>query len=270
MVGKIKILIVSLVALTIFISGEFCLAATDNNVISSLGATAVLTKEKDVYVTDLEVRKEILRQILQFSLSEIDNLKTILSKVDAENDQWQKIKDNYLKTLDEFETYYNKIQEKINNGGLTLSEIKNIASDLKDWRENTYSPQLNNIVNMALLFQNEDMLKTAFSRLDKIFNDLKKLSKQNLIKTDSLKVYFDQANRLLNEAKNNTANAKVLFLKIEFPDESQASGKTAEDIEIESVQNRETLRNLIKESLKNLKSAYEIFFQMNSAFKKSF
>lgn len=236
-------------------NGSFCFASTEK-----------------LELADLETRKSLLQEILQSSLLEINNLKDILNKIEVNTEDWQSIKDNYLRTLNEFEDYYKNLENKLSDEAIAVKETKTIAAELKDWREQIYSPQLKSIMNMALIFQNEKLLKTVFSRLEKISADIKKLNKQNLIKTDVLIKSFNQAENLLKEAQTKNEKAKILFLEaiLITENKNQETKNPVNEPEKKELDRQEAVRETIKESLKNIKAAYEIFFQMNTEFKKSF
>lgn len=278
-------LIITLMALgLIFLSSKSALASNENGSwISSVEAASSDTpSDSSTKDLDIDARKQILISVLESSQTEISDLKDSLSSIDTNDDDWNKIKNSLLDTLSGFQDYYQKDEDKINDtdSPITLDEIKTLAKDLKDWRENTYSPELDKITNMILIFKTDDFLNITQSRFDKISSDVKKLDKQKLIKTDSLKSYLKQADSHLKNIKTLNDTAKKLFLKSMLPaptDESSTSTQSLNDASKNSASDNQTaqtqedvqgtIRKIVKDSLKELKTTYEIFFLMNDKIK---
>lgn len=228
---------------------------------------------------DLEARKKILNKVLETTLSEIDGLKNKLNSIDLD-DNWTKIRDIFLNDLSDFKSYNESFNKKANRDETTLEGIKELAKEMIIWREKTYTPKLKEITNMTFIFDEENLLKISQERLDKISGDIKKLSKQNYINTVKLKSLLPKAEKSLNNSKNYQSEAKDLFFK-SFSDliettEENASGTEKEILPITSedkkqettVKIQDLIRNLLKNSLTEIKNTYDIFFQMNNEIKK--
>lgn len=251
----------------VFLFGNISLASEQptNNIVT---LSTEITENTETEL-DIDARKQILINILESSQTEIAGLKDRLSKLKLDNDEWKNIKEELLNNLTNFEDYSKDNIDRINSTStpITIEDIKDLAKDLKDWRENKYTPELNRTSNMILIFESANFLKITQSRFDKISADIKKLDKQGMIKTSALKTYSIQIDKHLKNIRILNDSAKKLFLKSMAPAEEVATSteeilnQTAEAKTQENLQ--DTIRKMITDSLKELKITYEIFFQMN-------
>lgn len=157
-----------------------------------------------------------------------------------------------------------------------MEEVKSIAADLKAWRETTYSPALKEAGNLILIFQTEAVHGVVQLRSVKIGNDIKKLDRQKLVNTEVLKKYLAQAEHSIKNARTLTNKAKdVYFIESVAPLQPKQKSATstvdetptpAEDTTPTDPQDQ--VRDLAKESIKELKTAYELFFKMNDRIRK--
>ena len=286
----LKIFGLPIIALIAFIPAtKTSFAQSANQESGNFYISKVLAKEVDAESLDLNARKKVLIEILETSQSEIEGLKNKLVGLNLDNN-WQKIRGRILDELSRSQAYYQFYENKINEGNINLEEIKQLAADLKDWREKNYTQKLLEATNMILIFKDEGLLKVARERIDKISADIKKLDKQNIIKTDVLKIYLSEADKNLTGADDSKNKAKDLFFKtiteqittlpeqqltVLTPEnaktgENQSSEKTGEpakkSLSPEEIQN--SVRDFIKESIKDLRSTYENFLQMNDKIKE--
>lgn len=240
-------------------------------------------------VLDLETRKKILNKVFETTQSEINGLEKKLNDLNL-SDNLEKINESFLNDLSGFKSYNKSLSEKANSDEISLEEIKSMAKEIKDWRETTYTPKLKEITNMTFIFDEENLLKIAQERIEKISGDIKKLSRQNYINTEKLKTLLSKAEKALQAAKDNQNEAKNLFLKsFESLVKTEKNASSTEQQEIISTMSiiaeqpkeavseveeetpaeiQESVRNSLKDSLKNIKGTYDIFFQMNSEIKK--
>lgn len=263
-----KILYVAALAIAMaFLLGNTSLAANTEN-----GEQIALTEDnQDAPEMDIESRKQLLINVLESSQVEVNALKERLVNLKLEGEEWQKIRENLLNTLSEFNDYYQDAKDSINStsSAITLEEVKDLAKDLKEWRESTYTPELDKIINMVLIFESENFLKITQSRFDKVSADIKKLDKQKMIRTDSLKNYLSQIDKHLKNVRILNDGVKNLFLKSMAPVEEEIIDEN--EINTEETGPKENMQDTIKkmviDSLKELKTAYEIFFAMNDKIK---
>ena len=120
------------------------------------------------------------------------------------------------------------------------------------------------IVNFVLLFYNEDVLKIATTRFEKISADIKKLEKLGYLKvgifTNELKLAtdsLDAAKTFLEEAKN----AVLAVPKLEELTPKDRVTKEEKQPQVEP-------NKLVESSLNKVKSTYDIFIQMGKDIRK--
>ncbi len=222
----------------------------------------------------------ILKTIISSSQDEISNLKDKLADLQLDN-QWARTKDNFLNQLATSSNYYDSLSNQLDAKDITIDEIKSTAKDLKDWRETTYTPQLKEISNLILLSQSDVVYHIVQNRHNKISGDLKRLDKQKLVNTDILKKYLSQAEKSIKNAKDLNDQAKDLYYIVsveplqpkkdaEQADQTETISTTKESIFTDQPKQdpQDIVNDLSKASLKELKTAYELFFKMNDWIRK--
>lgn len=276
--SRITILISSF---AIAISGSFLFAsaASAAELLPSFVNTAVAKEETRDTLT-LEQRKDILKEIVTASQSEVKNLTEKLAVLEL-SDDWNLAREQFLARLATSSEYYTSLEKRLGQEAVTLDEVKSIATELKDWRETVYTPELKAIGNMILVFQTDDVRRIVQSRNEKISNDIKKLDRQKLVNTETLKKYLAQSDKSIKNATILNAKAKDLYFKEtikplqpkalkeleqESPIENTPVSDATQPEEVKDVQDE--IRELSKESLKELKTAYELFFKMNDRIRK--
>lgn len=228
----------------------------------------------------LEQRKTILTEIVTASQNEVKNLTEKLTALDL-GDDWNLAREQFLARLATSSEYYTSLEKRLDQSALSLDEVKAIASELKDWRESTYTPELKAAGNMILIYQTDDVRRIVQSRNEKIANDIKKLDRQKLVNTDTLKKYLAQADKSIKNAAALNAKAKDLYFKetvqplqpktlkaIEQVDQIDTAISSESPTHQETQDVQDTIRDLAKESIKELKAAYELFFKMNDRIRK--
>ena len=264
--------------------------------------TAV-AKEDNTDTLTADERKAILHEIISSSQSEIENLKDKLTALTLD-DNWNRAREQFLDKLATSSDYYNSLGKQLDRESITLDDIKLHAKELKERRETIYAPELKVIGNLILIFQTDDILRVVQARNEKIANDIKKLDRQKLVNTDTLKKYLAQADKSIKNARilNNKAKdayyqevveplqpkdtteqavdevrPALLMKSLEIsttPAESAADKPSVKTIEEKPAvvktmaDKQDDIRDLSKDSLKELKTAYELFFKMNDRIRK--
>ncbi len=223
-------------------------------------------------------RKQLLTDILSSALSQTNELANYLSALQTPNEEWDKIRGNLVSDLANFSGHYQLTIDKINDASstITLEEIKKTARGLKDWQENIYSPEIDRAINASLILRADDFFNTTQSRFDKISADIKKLERQRFIKTNLSKRYLSDISRHLKNIGSSIDSAKKLYLKSSAAAEENSatstdalSNKAEEKTSLQEsrAQIQDTIRKTIQDALKELKTTYEIFFQINDRIK---
>lgn len=206
------------------------------SVINDLSESVDKVKEKDA----LDVRKEALRKILDFSINRIEDFQTRLAGLDGLSSDYVLLQDFYLEKLNEFLSYY-KEKLAVLESEADVKNLKKLAADIKLWREEIYNPAAEKIIDFLLVFRGEDFLNLAISRLDRVTGDVNRLKDPNLNKKFRLQSLLAMARENLSNAKNFIASAKAELL-----------APTEADIE-----------DLAGDALREIKSAYQKFIEIN-------
>ena len=276
------ILFISSLALAIS-GGIFSSTSAHAAELPSLVNTAIAKEESVRHTQDatpeltIEQRKDILAEIITASQSEVKNLQEKLTILDLDED-WSLARKQFLTRLATSSAYYSSLEDRLTRETVTLDEVKSIAKELRDWRETVYTPELKVAGNMLLIYQTDDVRRIVQARNEKIANDIKKLDRQKLVNTDTLKKYLGQADKSIkNAAVLNTKAKELYFIEPIEPLQSRTLHQealteviTPTDAVIaeEPIDTQDQVRELSKEALKELKSAYELFFKMNDRIRK--
>ncbi len=229
---------------------EPVLAVGPSSTIVSAETSASLAPEEK-----LSKAKEDLTKALDLSLKKVDSLRSRLDELNfPELSREEELKNEALSNLDAYTDYYGKAKEDLEKKN-SLEEVKNLAKDVKEHRDTIYTPGVEEIVRFVLVFYNEDVLGTANDRLSKIETDVKKLDKLGVIKEANFRGKLDDADKLLQKAATLQGGAKEIILSA-----------TSTDLMKER---KPSAKEMIENSLNNIKSVYTIFLELNQAVKKA-
>lgn len=238
--------------------------------------------EEEKLVKEFDSRKNILTEVITLSLDEITKLKDKLKALGEFKDQSDEklLQDKFNSSLDDYDAYY-KDQAKKLETLTTIDEVKSLAQAIKDYRENTYNPEVQNTVSFVLVFYNDDVLKTANSRLDKMSGDISKLEKLGYLKVGTFSNKLKTARETLSDANDMNKKAKETILatapREELKTETDTEVITKEATKTEStdttvegdVEATPTTGELISGSLNKVKDTYEIFLQIGKDLRKA-
>lgn len=198
--------------------------------------------------------KEDLAKALDLSLKKVESLKTRLNELNfPEDSREQTLKKEALSDLDAYAGYYGKAEDDLKKKG-SLDEIKDLAKEIKEYRDTTYTPGVEKIIRFILVFYNEEVLGVANDRLGKIEADIKKLDKLGVVKEGDFRKRLDEAAGLLKEAADLQGEAKKLILNATSTDLTKDEEPSVKD--------------MIEKSLNNVKTVYGIFLDFNQEVKK--
>ena len=212
----------------------------------------ILEEITEIKIETVDDRKSALLAIVDLTLLEIQDLEKKLNAIKDLGGRYLDMRNSFLEQLEAYNNYLESIKELLNSTEFTIESVQKLAQELKDWRENEYTPTIKNIVNFIIFFQNQTILKIADNRLNKISLDLKRFKAAKLLETGTLEP-------LLMKAGDNLKKAEL------FNDEATALLSTSTAPIIGS---DKTLQELIQMSLNEVKIAYKLFFQMSAEVKK--
>jgi len=206
---------------------------------------------------DFLSRQKIFYKVMELSEAELKNLKDL--------DYSQK-KDEFLKKLSEFEVYNKEVKEKISKTE-TIEDLKNLAVDFKNWREETYNPQVRIMINFSLILKQKEILATTTERFEKIEKDVKKLTNLGLEQKQQLNSLLDIAKNRLGLANDSFQKAKTVLDDYLYATSTLST--TTESTITEKQFNNFEFQELIKESFEKIKEVYEIFLKMSGLARKT-
>ncbi|MBI2594960.1 MAG: hypothetical protein HYW38_01725 [Candidatus Colwellbacteria bacterium] len=236
-------------ALVVFEAKTVLAATSTSSTLLSVDAANLAPEDK------LAKAKEDLTKALDLSLKKVDSLKGRLNELNfPELSREAELKNEALRDLDTYADYYNKAKENLEKTD-SLEGVKELAKDVKEYRDATYTPGVEKIVRFILVFYNEEVLGVANDRLGKIEADVKKLDKLGVIKESDFRGKLDEAGNLLGEAAKLQGEAKKIILSATSTDAVKEKKMSA--------------RDMIEKSLNNVKTVYDIFLELNQSVKKA-
>src|SRR3989344_673799 len=210
---------------------------------------------------ELQVRKETLEKIFDLTLLEDQDLKDRLTAPQNLSDNQKKSQDVLLGQLAENENAYKEMRGRLETIE-TIKEVKQSAADFKNWRNTVYNPKVEKILSFTLAFQQKNTLETANNRLVKIKSDLKKLEDAKIIKKEDTSALLKKAGANLNSAgalnKEAENLAADILMKEFFPNKPKAVLADPEEAQL----NLSEVKELIEDSLNQIKTAYRIFIEI--------
>jgi len=234
---------------------------------------------------DFSNRQKAFYKVMELSGAELQNLNKTLNDLKIDNNseemnQYAQEKTEFLKTIFQFEEYNQEIKDKISEAK-NITSLKSLAIEFKNWRENTYNPQAQIIVNFSLLLQQKTILDTANDRLNKIQQDVKKLENLGIDQINKLNSLLDKSQKDLGEANQSFEKAKTI-LDNYFNSATSTIATTTEEIATSTENATSTvsieinkeqidisqLQMLLENGFSKIKSVYETFIEMSAVVKK--
>ncbi|MBI1839146.1 MAG: hypothetical protein HYR95_02545 [Candidatus Colwellbacteria bacterium] len=227
--------------------------------------------DKEKAAKEIEVKTKILEGVLSLSLDEVKNLNGKLKDLPEfpKDSQEKKMQEGFMKSLEVHAAYYN---EELNKLALlqTLAELRNMAEEVKKYRETVYNSDVQKIVEFALVFYSENVLGVSNNRLDKISGDIKKLSGMGYIRAGAFDSQMAKAKDLLELAAKLQKQAKEIVLKVPDGKDMVSDNAPAElIIKDGEVKKLPAPTNLMGDSLNKIKEAYGIFLQISKDVRKA-
>lgn len=213
---------------------------------------------------ETKARKEALYRIFDLTLLEDQDLKDKLSGLENLNDEQEEMRESLLKIFTENENAYDEMKKRLEDAE-TLEDVKQLATDFKNWRKAVYDPKVKKIIAFTLVFRQKAILTITQSRFTKIASDLKKLENTKLISEQDTAEY-------LKKAADNIKKAEELNQKtLELIKLSEENATTTTDLLKKSdgeEEEKPEAKELIEESLNNIKSAYQNFIEISGIVRK--
>ena len=238
-----------LIGTLVFFGTKTVLAVTHtSSTLLSVDSASLAPEEK------LAKAKEDLVMALDLSLKKVESLKSRLNELNFPEDSRERaLKNEALSDLDTYAEYYLNAKENLDKKE-SLDEVKDLAKEIKEYRDITYTSGVEKIVGFILVFYNEEVLGVANDRFSKIGADIKKLDKLGVVSEGDFQEKLDEVSNLLKEAADLQGKAKKIILAT-----STDPGGSEEP----------SAKDMIEKSLNNVKAVYGIFLELNQSVKKA-
>lgn len=219
---------------------------------------------------EMETRRATLAKVILLAVMEIDDIGAKLDALAHLDDGQKEIRDAHKKKMEEYREYYREVEIKFEKNP-NPEEIKGLAADIKNWREETYNSGIRPVINFMFVYQGRQIFGVAEKRLGKIASDVSKL-KGKSDKFGELEKLLNQAGTLLEESRAVLNRAEeTLWQEINPPVSATSTAiiggdsgaKPAEETETLLAPEMPDIKDLAKQSLEKIKSAYQIFLKMS-------
>ena len=188
----------------------------------------------------------------------------------------------FIQDLNTYKTYYSETLTKAQTLE-NLEAVQALAQEVKNYRDATYTPGIEGIVEFVSVFYTEEVLRTARERFEKVSADIEKLETLGLIEIGTFNEQAVAIETLLKEAEDLRIQASDIILTVE--DAATSTDLVVEAVETVTTTQAEvvetpiveigtstillpdevTPRTLLQTSLGNVKGAYEIFLEISTS-----
>lgn len=226
-------------------------------------------EEKDIQET--EARKDALSKILEITILENNDLKEKLESFSNLPENEQRIKEALIKSLEENLSTYQIMKERLEEIE-TVIQVKQLASDFKNWRALVYNQKTEKITAFISVLKQKEALETAKERLQNIKKDIEKIEAAEIFKReDSEEVLKKAASGIENaEILNNKAEKMIVEILDQelFPKKGIFNKLTFKNIFSKEKTAPATVKQYVGDSLKQLQTTYRIFLEISKLAKE--
>ncbi|GEM_PF-5846000 len=222
---------------------------------------------EDKLSQQVDARINVIGDVISLSIKELSGLRDKLNQLpefDKESTE-KRMQDDFLVKLDEYELRYNDYSNQLSVLKDDTSDLnkldenlKDLAKQIKDYRDDTYNADAQKISNFVLLFYADTAISTTKTRLNKIKNDISKLEGFGLISKGYFKSSIDKASKLIVSAGDSRSQASDLIIV-----------SLDENIPAKVNKIKLTPKELIENALGNVKSSYDIFLKISKDVRKT-
>jgi hypothetical protein len=230
--------------------------------ISTIAGDETLT-DSEKEQKELAARKEALVKIFELTLLEDQDLKARLSKLEGLKPEYEEMRKLLLNVFTENENAYRVMNKRLNEA-TTIEDVKQLATDFKNWRNAVYNPKVEQILSFVLVFQQEKTLTIARERFQKIQADLDKLATAKRIKKEDVDGLLQKSLLHLSIAEELHARAQRTVIT-SVRQELIVADKETKDLLLlpqttgETEEKQPTTKELIAKSIEQIKLTYKDF-----------
>ncbi len=188
--------------------------------------------------------RDKLKGVLEVLMTQIGDLQKSLASLKGLDDGQEGQRNQYLNFLNDASQFITALQIDAET-----ADVKFLAGQLQDWREETFNPEVSRIVDFSLAFQVRSVLTIAEVRYLKIRSDVNRLMDLKILKDNKAQNLLADVQLLLTAAADLRSQAESLMT---------ADG--GHDNEI---------RQLLGASIAKIKLAYKKFLEISQLVKEA-
>ncbi len=192
--------------------------------------------------TELAIRKKILTTIIDCASADADLLEQKIKETPAEDTVIGPVRARFMETLTSARRYYAEARSRVDTLGIGGS--KELAREVRAWRENTYTPTATQALNFLVWVKNQELFRAANGRLADVQAAIRSLK---LTEDEKAQTLLGEAVTSLRDA--NSENDRVRMELDQFPPPPNTLG-------------------IIQRSLEKLAHTYEQFFALSELAQK--
>lgn len=216
---------------------------------------------------ELQTRKDTVSKIYDLTLMEQTDLLTRLADLKGLNSAQEKMRISLKNQLAENENSFNQIRTRLETAK-TAEEVKQLATDFKNWRTLVYDPKVRKVAAFTFVFQEKTAIEIARQRLEKISADLAK-NKESLGENKSVADgLLEKASSHIRNAEDMHTQAKILIMVALTNQADIATPKsTAKNVLDEIARNMTDSKNFTEQSFRDISEAYKVFLEIGKLLK---
>jgi len=260
----------------------------------------LVTAKDEKSLSELALRVETFKKVIEFSVSETKGLKIKLLALEGLSKEEIIWRDKMIKEFNSFLELYENRETAIESArDIDINGIKSLAADFKEWRENTYLPIAERVNEFLLIHQEENAIDIAMRRWTRIDEDITKLEKAKIKGVEDLRRLLNDAQKSIKEGEKLNKDAGNSFWKnyimtsTSTATSTEATSTSAafaleapvaaekESVSLKSATTTEedatstlpiiqppSIKNLVEDSLVHIKDSYRIFIEMSNLVRK--
>jgi len=280
-------------------SDVYFLTGTDENALKNVqeGVDELTNVKNENSRESFNSRVETFKEVLNLSLSEMENIKLRLLSLDNLTKKGLVLREEMISWFDKILKFYNSQKQDLkkleNDENATINDIKNLAQKFKEWRETDYLPKIDEIYNFILINLEKEAVQMAQNRFQKISRSLNQLKENNVKNLDGVFELLDKTKKIIQEGnelnqksedlfwqfltpslieKNSstspTSSGEVSSTEINFLNSTSSNVSSSTTMTEEINPPSPSIKDLTKESLNKIKEAYQIFIEISNLVRK--
>lgn len=237
----------------------------------------LLIGAKDNDTESLAFRLETFKKVTDLAIAEAKDLKVKIIAFETEDEEIKTWKENQIEKFNKAIEYYSNQQEIVaTQKEISLNDLKNIAQELKDWRETNFRTMAEETGDFFLIQQENKSIEIAQKRFQKISKDVERLKTQKIKNIKRADAYLEKSERLIKESLVTNQEAMAMFwrnieiasssIAIEEDEEILETNASSTDAAEKSAPEKQepSIKDLVYASLDDLKGAYQSFIELSN------